>query len=90
VTADQTVVTGELQAGTTNDSLLQLLVQETTLQQAEAQIAAIEGRAQEISIGDMFEMQMLMNSLSQLSEMTQALVSADDAAITSMARNIKG
>jgi hypothetical protein len=43
-----------------------------------------------ISIGDMFEMQMLMNSLSQLSEMSSTVVSASNSAIASMARNVKG
>jgi Family of unknown function (DUF5407) len=42
-----------------------------------------------ISISDMFEMQMLMNHLSQLSEMASSIVSATNSAITSMARNVK-
>ena len=43
-----------------------------------------------ISIADMFEMQMLMNHLSQLSEMSTAVVSAANTAISSMARGVKG
>jgi len=43
----------------------------------------------EISIADMFEMQMLMNKLSQLSEISTGVVSAGNAAISAMARNIK-
>lgn len=43
----------------------------------------------EISIGDMFHMQMLMNKLSQFSEMSTGIVSASNTAIASMARNVK-
>lgn len=43
-----------------------------------------------INIADMFEMQMLMNHLSQLSEMSTAVASASNTAIASMARNVKG
>jgi len=42
-----------------------------------------------VSIGDMFEMQLLMNHLSQLSEMTTSVVSASNAAIQSMASNLR-
>jgi hypothetical protein len=43
----------------------------------------------EISITEMFELQMLMNHFSQLSEMTTSLVGATNTAILSMARNVK-
>jgi Family of unknown function (DUF5407) len=46
-------------------------------------------RDQEISVADMFEMQMLMNHFSQLSEMATSVVSAANSAIQSMARNVK-
>ena len=42
-----------------------------------------------ISVPDMFEMQMLMNRLSQMSEMTTSVVAASNSAIMSMARNVK-
>jgi hypothetical protein len=42
-----------------------------------------------ISIADMFDMQMLMNQLSQFSEMSTAVVNASNQAIQSMARNVK-
>ena len=52
---------------------------------------ATAGRAENaISIGDMFEMQMLMNHLSQVSDMSSNVVSASNNAIGSMARNVKG
>ena len=38
----------------------------------------------------MFEMQMLMNHLSQLEESTTQVVSVVNDAISSMARNVKG
>jgi hypothetical protein len=57
---------------------------------AKTKLLEIQNRRSAISIGDMFEMQMLMNHLSQLSEMSSNVVAASNAAITSMARNIKG
>ena len=53
-------------------------------------LAAIQGRGDQISIVEMFEMQMLMNHLSQLSEMSTSIMSASNSAISSMARNVKG
>jgi len=52
-------------------------------------LSEIQGLNSSISIGDMFEMQMLMNHLSQLSEMATAVVSSANSAISSMARNVK-
>jgi hypothetical protein len=57
---------------------------------AKTKLLEIKNRRSAISIGDMFEMQMLMNHLSQLSEMATNVVAASNAAVTSMARNIKG
>ena len=57
---------------------------------AKYKINQIRERRSAISIGDMFEMQMLMNHLSQLSEMATSVVSASHNAISSMARNVKG
>jgi hypothetical protein len=45
--------------------------------------------SEDISISDMFEMEMLMNHLSQLSQMAASIASATNAAIASMARNVK-
>jgi hypothetical protein len=52
--------------------------------------SAWEQRGDAISIADMFEMQMMMNHLAQLSEMSSTVVSAANAAITAMAKNAKG
>lgn len=57
---------------------------------ARVKIQIIKDRRSAISIGDMFEMQMLMNHLSQLSEMSTSVVAASNSAIMSMARNVKG
>lgn len=56
---------------------------------AQAKLSSIQLRKSSISIGDMFEMQMLMNHLSQLSEMSTAVVSSSNSAIISMTRGIK-
>jgi len=65
------------------------LVNTATLS-AKQKLLDIQERRSAISIGDMFEMQMMMNHLSQLSEMSTSVVSATHSAIASMARNVKG
>lgn len=57
---------------------------------ARAKLSSIKSRRSSISIGDMFEMQMLMNHLSQISEMSTAVVSASNSVIQDMARAVKG
>lgn len=57
---------------------------------AALKLSGISNNRSSISIGDMFEMQMLMNHLSQLSEMSTSVVSASNSAIARMAQNIKG
>jgi len=52
-------------------------------------LSEIKTRKSAISIGDMFEMQMLMNHLSQLSDMSTNIVAASNSAISNMARNLK-
>jgi len=54
-----------------------------------AKLKQLQTKGENISIADMFEMQLMMNRLSQLSEMSSAVVSASNSAISSMARNIK-
>lgn len=68
-------------------SLVEIVAQET--HNAQKKIDAIQDAGSAISISDMFEMQMRMNRLSQFSEMSTAVVSAANAAISSMARNVK-
>lgn len=76
-----------VQVGFQVSSLFKLVNDAT--RSAQAKIIEIQGRRSAISIGDMFEMQMLMNHLSQLSEMATAVVSAANTSIQSMARNVK-
>jgi Family of unknown function (DUF5407) len=54
-----------------------------------AKMDEIRGRKDNISVVEMFEMQMLMNHLSQLSEMSTSVMSASNSAISSLARNVK-
>ncbi len=58
-------------------------------QQVQDKLAAMQAKGDSVSITDMFEMQMLMNTLSQLSEMSSAVVAASNSAVASMARNVK-
>lgn len=60
------------------------------VQSAKVKLSEINQNRSTISIGDMFEMQMLMNHLSQLSEMATNVVSASHSAVMSMSRNVKG
>lgn len=64
------------------------LVQEAT-DASKKKLEGMRGEKKDISITDMFEMQMNMNKLSQMSEMSTATVQALNTAINSMARNIK-
>jgi len=52
-------------------------------------LKALQERQESITIADMFEMQMLMNHLSQLNEMSTSVVKATNSAISSMTRNVK-
>lgn len=56
---------------------------------ARVKLNEINSANSSISIGDMFEMQMLMNQLAQFSEMATGVVAASHQAIMSMARNVK-
>lgn len=69
------------------DELVSLVNEETA--KVKEKIRALKGQGDQISISDMFEMQMLMNRLSQLSEMSTQVVSASNQAIMSVARNVK-
>lgn len=53
-------------------------------------LADINAAKSAVSIGDMFDMQMVMNKLSQLSEMVTNVMNAAHTSTMSMARNIKG
>ena len=57
---------------------------------AQTKLTYLQSRRSSISIADMFDMQMLMNHLGQLSEMASSVVSASNSAIMTMARGVKG
>lgn len=57
---------------------------------AKNKLQILQARRSAVSIADMFDMQMLMNKLSQLSEATSSVVSAMNTSIMSIARGIKG
>jgi len=65
------------------------LVNDATVS-AQTKLSEVKAKRSSISIGDMFEMQMLMNHLSQLSEMASSVVQASHGALMSMARGVKG
>jgi hypothetical protein len=78
---------GSVREGFAVDDLFGLVTDAT--KQVKDKMQVLKGKGENISIADMFEMQMLMNHLSQLSEMSGSVVSASNSAITSMARNVK-
>ena len=57
---------------------------------AKTKLSTIQNNASSIAIGDMFEMQMLMNHLSQLSEMATNVVSGSNSCIMDMTRKLGG
>ncbi len=69
-------------------SALIVLVDEAVVS-AKTKLQQIQSAKSAISIGDMFEMQMLMNQLAQFSEMATGVAAAAHTAIMSMARNVK-
>jgi len=58
--------------------------------QANARLVAMTKSTDQISISDMFDMQMLMNHLGQMTEMSGSVLSALNTSVLSLARNIKG
>ncbi len=53
------------------------------------QMDTISQAGSDVGVGDMFKLQMVMNKLSQLSEMSSSVISSANQAIYSMARNVK-
>ena len=74
-------------SGFSLSALLSLV--DNSVKNAKSQLAAIKDAGSNVSVGNMFSMQMLMNRLSQMSEMSTAVVSASNQSISSMARNVK-
>lgn len=57
---------------------------------AKQKIAMIQAKGSAMSVADMFDLQMIMNKLSQFSEMSTSIMAAMNTAINSLSRNIKG
>jgi hypothetical protein len=55
---------------------------------AKSKIAMIRSKRSAMSIADMFDLQMAMNRLSQLSEMSTSVISGMNSAINTMAKNV--
>jgi len=54
-----------------------------------AKLDAVGRRGSAVSVGDMFEMAMTMNHLSQLGDMSTSVVSTSNASVVAMARGVK-
>jgi len=54
------------------------------------QLALLQSKQSAVSITDMLQMQMLMNHLSQMSEMAASVVQALNTSMNSLTRGIKG
>lgn len=80
---------GAFKQSSFNINFLLNIVNDATVS-AKTKLAELNARRSSISIADMFDMQMLMNHLSQLSEMSSNVVSSANSAIMTMARGVKG
>jgi hypothetical protein len=56
---------------------------------AKSKIAMIRSKRSAMSISDMFDLQMSMNNLSQLSEMSTSVISSMNQSIVDMAKNVR-
>ncbi|GAB4233737.1 MAG: hypothetical protein Tsb0021_12830 [Chlamydiales bacterium] len=75
-----------LREGFSMEELITIVTDATI--EVRSKIQDIQARASAISIGDMFDVQMLMNQLSQLTEMSTSVVAAVNNAIQSIASKI--
>jgi len=55
-----------------------------------SQLGVIRSKRSAMSIADMFDLQLMMNKLSQVSEMSTSVVTSMQTSIMSLARNMKG
>lgn len=76
------------QQGMSLNTLLRMVNDSTV--SANAKLEHMRQQRSTVSIPEMLSMQMLMNNLSQMSEMATSIVSASNTAIMSQARGIKG
>ena len=59
-------------------------------QGVKSKIAMVRSKRSAMSIADMFDLQMMMNKLSQMSELSTSMLTAFNTSILSMSRNLKG
>ncbi|MFI0434108.1 MAG: DUF5407 family protein [Parachlamydiaceae bacterium] len=78
---------GDQNSGIDYNALIRTLAEQTN--KVQQQLVDMSAKGSSLSITDMFTMQMSMNTLSQLSEMSTSVVSASNSAVASMARNVK-
>ena len=78
---------GQSQQGVNVNFLLDIVNDATV--SAKNKLEQMKAKRSSISIADMFDMQMMMNHLSQVSEMSTSVVAAMNTSISSMARNVK-
>jgi hypothetical protein len=55
-----------------------------------SKIGIIRSKRSAMSIADMFDLQMMMNKLSQMSELSTSMLTAMNTSVLSMCRNMKG
>lgn len=63
---------------------------DSTTKVVKEKLQLIKDNGSSISIADMFDLQIMMNRLSQFSEMSTSVLAAANNSIQSMARNVKG
>lgn len=63
---------------------------DSTTKVVKDKLEQIKDNGSSISIADMFDVQIMMNRLSQFSEMSTSVLAAANTSIQSMARNVKG
>jgi hypothetical protein len=74
----------------TSEEIAKLLeTYQVATDEVKRKLESLKAKGNDISVSDMFEMQMTMNKLSQLSEMSTSVISSVNSAIQSMARNVK-
>jgi hypothetical protein len=88
-TDPETVLASTYQDFNINFRDLSVIIGARTLD-VQKKLEALATKGEAINVLEMFKMQMLMNHLSQLSEMSTSIMSAANSAIASMARNVKG
>lgn len=88
--SDQTALMGAVgtQLGFSVKNLFALI--NDAVAQAGQKLQEIKQNTTGVNIGDMFEMQMIMNRLAQLDELSLQVVSEANTAIQSMAHNVRG